>query len=105
MTSWHCAPCQTTVTWAEPIISNPGMRKCLRCDEWMDLVTEDAVARMKGHALEVGLPAGYEPPAMRPLPVALPPEVQGAGIIAAALDRVAAALVKLAEAAATEKAG
>ena len=40
-----------------------------------------------------------------PLPAPVPPEVQAASILAASFDRIAAALEKLAEAVATERAG
>lgn len=38
--TWYCHACGTTMTWALPIDGNPGMRKCPRCDRWMDLASD-----------------------------------------------------------------
>jgi len=39
--TWNCASCGTTLTWAEPILGNPGMQKCPRCGKWMERVTDE----------------------------------------------------------------
>lgn len=40
--TWHCESCGTTLTWAEPVMTSPGMQKCPRCDQWMERAKEKA---------------------------------------------------------------